>query len=76
MAKKNAWIKGVILGLLIAVGGWAMFQMVLFGVSKTFSSIGIVSPFWQYLAIVLFVIVVLIIGWHNNLKDAIKRLVR
>lgn len=73
---KVKWYKGVILGLLIAIGGWAMFQMVLFGVSKFFEKLGIISPFWQYFAIVMSVIVILVIGWHNNLKEAIKRLVR
>ena len=73
---RDSWIKGVILGLLIAVGGWAIFQMVLYGVSSLFIKIGITEQFWQYFAIVVFVITTLLVGWHTNLKGAIKKLVK
>ena len=75
MAKDN-WFKGVILALLIAIGGWSLFQLAFYGVSTLFKKIGIIEPFWQYLSIVIFVVIALLIGWHTNLKGAIKKLVK
>lgn len=76
MAKKNNWIKGIILAVLIGVGGWAIFQLSLYGMSSLLSVFGIENPVWQYLSIIGIVLLIIIVGWHNNFKDAVKKLVR
>ena len=70
------WIKGVILGLLIAVGGWAVFNLVIELIKKPFSLFGVTDPIYLYIFIIVFVIVAMIIGWRTGLAGAIKRLVK
>jgi len=72
---KNSWIKGVLLGILVAVGGWSFFQLTLTLVRMLFEKFGIFNPIWQYLSIIFVVIVLLKVGWHTGLKGALKKLV-
>jgi len=72
----NHWIKGVILALLIMVGGWALFQLILNLIKIPFEMFGVINPIWQYLAILLTVFIAMIIGWHTGLKGAVKKLVK
>lgn len=73
---KDNWIKGIILGLLVAIGGWALFQLALKLVQNGLAAIGLTNELWGNVAIVLFVIVALFVGWHTGLKGAVKKLVK
>lgn len=73
---KSSWIKGVILALLIAIGGWALFQLAYTLIEISLNAIGLVNEIYKNLAIVLLVIIVMILGWKTGLKTAVKKLVR
>lgn len=73
---KYSWLKGLALALLSIVGGYAIFQIMLYLMDKLMESIGIIEPIWQYVGILIFVIIALIVGWRTGLKGAFKKLVK
>lgn len=69
------WLKGVLLGILVAVGGWALFKLALLGMNAFLLTIGIENEVYGYVAIVIIVVIAMVIGWGTGLKGAIKKLV-
>ena len=73
---RDNWVKGLLLGILIAVGGWAVFQLVLSLFKTIMEKIGLINPIFQYIAIIVVIVLVMIVGWHTGLKGAVRKLVR
>jgi len=74
MASK--FVKNTILALLILIGGWSLFQLLLTLLKKTLIKLGFYNPLWQYLIMFLLSITLISLLWHTGFKGAIKRIIR
>lgn len=72
---KNKFINQMIIALLIAVGGWAIFNFVVVIMKNILNNIGITSEAGQSLAIVVIVISILLslgYGFRKSIQKLVK----
>jgi len=72
--KSRFWLQ-ILIALLVAVGGWAIFNFVRVILQNVFATLGITSEAGQSLAMVVLVVVVLAslgIGFRKSLKRLVQ----
>lgn len=67
--------ESLLIALALMVGGWAVFSLIKWGVQTLLIKWGVQNEWSQYVIIILFVIVVLVLAGFG-VKTAIKKLVK
>jgi len=75
MAKRMRFWVQILVGLAVAVGGWALFNLVRALLQTVLADVGLVSEIQQSLAIFVLVLVILL-ALGLGFKDSLKKLAK